>query len=68
MASCPPEHTDLIGGMIVGTMMDRTHRRNFDALIRLLGNGQSFDQAFPASFGVRPEDFVKNWITWVRGS
>ncbi|MGC6446925.1 MAG: c-type cytochrome domain-containing protein [Rubripirellula sp.] len=63
-----PEHTDLIGGMIVGTMMDRTHRRNFDALIRLLGNGQSFDQAFPASFGVRPEDFVKNWITWVRGS
>ena len=63
-----PEHTDLIGGMIVSTMMDRTHRRNFDALIRLLGNGQSFDQAFPASFGVRPEDFVKNWITWVRGS
>ncbi|MEC8475311.1 MAG: c-type cytochrome domain-containing protein [Planctomycetota bacterium] len=63
-----PEHTDLIGGMIVSTMMDRTHRRNFDALIRLLGNGQSFDQAFPASFGVLPEDFVKNWITWVRGS
>lgn len=63
-----PEHTDLIGGMVVSTMMDRTHRRSFDSLIRLLGNGQPFEPSFIASFGVRPEDFVKNWIAWVRGS
>ncbi len=62
-----PEHTDLIGGMVVSTMMDRTHRRSFDSLIRLLGSGQPFEPSFVASFGVRPEDFVKNWITWVRG-
>lgn len=62
-----PEHTDLIGGMVVSTMMDRSHRRSFDSLIRLLGNGQPFEPSFIASFGVRPEDFVKNWIAWVRG-
>jgi len=62
-----PEHTDLIGGMIVSTMLDRTHRRSFDTLMRLLGDGQGFEQSFVASFGVRPEDFVKNWTTWVRG-
>ena len=61
-----PEHTDLIGGLIVSTMMER-QRRGFDSLIRLLGSGQPFEQSFIASFGVRPEDFVKNWITWVRG-
>ena len=61
-----PEHTDLIGGMIVSTMMG-SQRRNFDSLIRLLGNGQPFEQSFVASFGARPEDFVKYWITMVRG-
>lgn len=61
-----PEHTDLVGGLIVSTMMER-QRRGFDSLIRLLGSGQPFEQSFIASFGVRPEDFVKNWITWVRG-
>ncbi len=62
-----PEQTDRIGGAIVSTMMDRTHRRGFDSLIRMLGTGQPFDQAFLASFGVQPEDFVKNWVTWIRG-
>ena len=62
-----PEQTDRIGSLLATTMLDRQRRRNFDALIRGLGEGQKFDDAFQESFRATPKDFVDAWIRWVRG-
>lgn len=62
-----PEQTDRIGAAIAGTMMERTQRRGFDALIRALDGGKPFDQAFQEAFRASPEEFVSAWMRWVRG-
>jgi mono/diheme cytochrome c family protein len=63
----PPEQTDRIGAAIAATMLERTQRRNFDALLRSLDEGKSFDQAFLEAFRATPEAFVGAWMRWVRG-
>jgi mono/diheme cytochrome c family protein len=62
-----PEQSDRIGAAIATTMLDRTHRRNFDALLRLLAAGQPFSQAFAEAFRSSPAEFIDAWTKWVRG-
>ena len=62
-----PEQTDRIGAAIVATMLDRSYRRSFDALVRYLDDGKSFEQAFQESFGGSANDFVAAWLQGVRG-
>ncbi|QDT03035.1 Planctomycete cytochrome C [Rubripirellula lacrimiformis] len=62
-----PEQSDRIGAAIAASLLDRTHRRNFDRCLRLLDQGKSFDQAFSESFGVTKEAFVDAWAKWAKG-
>ena len=62
-----PEHTDRIGAAIAVSMLDRTQRRSFDALLRNLDGGKPFDQAFREAFRATPTEFVESWIKWARG-
>lgn len=61
------EQSDRIGAAIATTMLDRNYRRGFDALVRHLEAGESFDRSFQQSFGVPLEAFVSNWLKFVRG-
>lgn len=63
-----PQQSDRIGAAIATSLMDRTNRRNFDRCLQMLDGGQSFDDAFTASFDVSPIAFIDAWLTWVRGS
>ncbi len=62
-----PEQTDRIGAAIVATMLDRSYRRSFDALVRNLEEGKSFDEAFQESFRGTPNEFVTAWLSGFRG-
>jgi mono/diheme cytochrome c family protein len=62
-----PVQTDRIGAAIVTSMLDRTYRRNFDALLRNLRDGKPFDRAFTEAFGGPPVTFVETWMRWARG-
>jgi hypothetical protein len=62
-----PEQTDRIGAAIATSMLDRTHRRNFDAMLRSLDDGKPFNQAFLESFRATPAEFVESWMKWARG-
>jgi mono/diheme cytochrome c family protein len=61
------EQSDRIGAAIATTMLDRSYRRGFDALVRHLEAGAPFDQSFQQSFGIPLEAFVSNWLKFVRG-
>lgn len=63
-----PEQTDRVGAAIASSMLDRSQRRNFDLLLRNLDAGQPFEQAFMASFRMKPEAFVQSWFRWLRGA
>jgi hypothetical protein len=62
-----PQQTDRIGAAIAASLLDRTHRRNFDALLRNLAGGKPFEQAFTEAFGAAPAEFVQSWMRWARG-
>ncbi len=62
-----PEQTDRIGAAIASSLLDRTHRRNYDRCMQLLADGATFDQAFEQSFGATPTQFIDAWMRWVRG-
>ncbi len=62
-----PAQSDRIGSAIVSTMLERSLRRSFDALIRNLEAGKPFDQAFQEAFRGTPNDFVAAWISGFRG-
>ncbi len=62
-----PENTDRIGAAIAAFMMDRNYRRGFDTMLRHLGSGVPFEQAFTQAFNMPPETFVGNWLKYVRG-
>ncbi|MGB7328918.1 MAG: c-type cytochrome domain-containing protein, partial [Rubripirellula sp.] len=62
-----PEQSDRIGAAIATSLLDRTHRRNFDRCMKFLSEGASFNQAFQQSFGATPTAFVDAWMKWVRG-
>ena len=62
-----PEHADRIGAAIATSMLDRTHRRSFDSMLRSLTEGKPFNQAFLGAFRSTPQDFVQTWLQWARG-
>ncbi|TWU26732.1 Planctomycete cytochrome C [Novipirellula galeiformis] len=62
-----PEQTDRIGMAIATSMMDRTRRKSFDALIRNLNEGQPFEQAFQTAFRAVPAAYITQWLNWTKG-
>ncbi|TWU40678.1 c-type cytochrome domain-containing protein [Novipirellula artificiosorum] len=61
-----PEQTDRIGAAITSTMMDRTRRKNFDSLLRMLDTGTPFEQAFLKAANTTPAEYVTAWLAWVK--
>lgn len=62
-----PEQTDRIGTAIATSILDRTHRRSFDNLLRQLQGGKPFKQAFFGAFRATEQEFVEAWTRWARG-
>jgi hypothetical protein len=62
-----PQQTDRIGAAIAASLLDRTHRRNLDALLRNLAGGKPFERAFSEAFRAAPAEFVESWMRWARG-
>ncbi len=61
-----PEQSDRIGTAIVSTMVDRSRRRQFDAMLRELESGTAFDTAFAKSFGANIASYVDGWLGMVQ--
>ena len=57
-----PKQTDRIGAALSATLLDRSLRRGFDSMVRLLEEGQSFEEAFQQAYRVTPQRFVEAWI------
>ncbi len=57
-----PEQADRVGAAVAGSLLDRPFRRGFDQLLRHLDSGAPFDEAFVASFGGMPVDFLDRWL------
>lgn len=55
------EAAGIVGMAITNIMMDRTNRRRFDTLLKLLREKQPFDQALTATYAA-PEVLIKSWI------
>ncbi len=55
------EASGLVGMKLVGVMMDRRNRKQFDKMLNLMREGEEFKAAFTQTFGP-PERFVKSWI------
>ena len=55
------EASGLVGMKLVGVMMDRRNRKQFDSLMSLLQEGQPFPDALSKTFA-SPEKFVKSWV------
>lgn len=60
----PPEQSDLIGYGVGKSLLGRGGRRQFDALLRNLDAGATFDEAFAAAVGATPEQFLTAWFRW----
>jgi hypothetical protein len=58
----PPEQTDRIGAALAATLLDRSLRRGFDSMVRLLEEGRSFDQAFQGAYRATPQQFLEAWM------
>jgi mono/diheme cytochrome c family protein len=65
-AKMTPEQLDRVSAAIASSLLDRTQRRGFDAMLRNLQAGMPFEAAFTRGFGVSPEVFVTNWLQYVR--
>ncbi|TWU37643.1 Planctomycete cytochrome C [Novipirellula aureliae] len=57
-----PEQTDQISAAVVASMTERPRRKGFDSLLRKLGQGEPFEQAFQSSFGVTVEVYLTAWL------
>ncbi len=55
------EASGLVGMKLVGVMMDRRNRKQFDTLLSLMRDGKSFTDALTQTFAP-PDKFVKSWI------
>lgn len=61
-----PERADLIAAAVCQSFLTRERKRGFDALIRKLGQGVPFDEAFQASMGGTPTAYFDAWLIWVK--
>ncbi len=55
------EASGLVGMKLVGVMMDRRNRKQFDALMNLMREGKPFPDALTQTF-TSPEKFIKSWV------
>ncbi|MCC6510877.1 MAG: hypothetical protein IT423_17375 [Pirellulaceae bacterium] len=55
------EASGLVGMKLVGVMMDRRNRKQFDALLDLMREGKPFPEACTQTF-LPPDKFVKSWV------
>jgi hypothetical protein len=58
----PPEQADIVGYAIGKTLLDRRSRPQFQALLKNLGGGAAFEDAFANAFRVPLENFVNAWF------
>lgn len=63
-----PEQSDKVGAAVVSSLLDRTRRRYFDRLIRQLGQGRSFEQAFSRALQMTSVQYIDRWLARARGS
>lgn len=61
-----PDQSDRLGTAIVSTMLDRSRRRQFDAMLGELQTGAAFDAAFTRSFGLNIGAYVDAWLANVK--
>lgn len=55
------EASGLVGMKLVGVMMDRRNRKQFDNLMNLMREGKPFPEALSQTFAP-PDKFVKSWV------
>ncbi len=55
------EASGLVGMKLVGVMMDRRNRKQFDQLMNLMREGKPFPEALSQTFAP-PDKFVKSWV------
>lgn len=55
------EASGLVGMKLVGVMLDRRNRKQFDALLEMMRGGKPFPEALAQTFAP-PDKFVKSWI------
>ncbi len=54
----PPEQTDLIAYGIATALVAPNQRRQYDALLRKLSAGETFDRAFEETYGMPAADYI----------
>ena len=55
------KHRAWWGMKLVGVMMDRRNRKQFDNLMNLMRDGKPFPEALGQTFAP-PDKFVKSWV------
>lgn len=61
-----PERADQIAAAVCQSLLTRDRKRGFDAVIRSLGQGVLFDEAFQSGMGGSPTDYFDAWLKWVK--
>ncbi len=61
-----PERADLIAAAVCESFLTRERKRGFDAVIRNLGQGMPFNEAFQAGMGGSPTAYFDAWLKWVK--
>lgn len=61
-----PERADQIAAAVCQSFLTRERKRSFDAVIRNLGQGMAFDEAFQAGMGGTPTAYFDAWLKWVK--
>jgi Planctomycete cytochrome C len=54
-----PEESDFVGAAVASEMLGSSRRKNFDNMIRLLGQGKPFNESFQMAYGGSIENFVQ---------
>lgn len=61
-----PEQADSFATALTLSMMDRTRRKGFEKVLRNLGEGASFGDAFLSGFGVTPTVYINGFLQYAR--
>ncbi len=61
-----PERADRIAAAVCQSFLTRERKRGFDAVIRNLGQGMPFDEAFQSGMGGSPTAYFDAWLKWVK--
>lgn len=61
-----PEQSDSFGAGLAMGMLDRSQRKSFNACLRSLESGRSFNDAFQMGFGAPPAAYIDRFLQYVR--